>query len=51
MIWLLVPTAWVIGGTPLWSVLPCDIVYAAHKLFGWFALPEGKISEWPTGFR
>lgn len=51
MVWLLVPLAWVIGGTPLWSVFPYDLVYAAHKLFGWFSLPEGKVSEWPFGFR
>jgi hypothetical protein len=47
MVWLLVPIAWVIGGTPLWSVLPYDLVYVANKLLGWFSLPEGKVSEWP----
>ncbi len=47
LVWLVVPLVWVAGGTPLWSVLPYDLVYAANKLLGWFSLPEGRLSGWP----
>jgi hypothetical protein len=51
LVWLVVPLVWVTGGTPLWSLLPYDLTYAANKLFGWFSLPEGRISDWPFEFR
>jgi hypothetical protein len=51
LVWLVVPLAWVSGGTPLWSILPYDLAFAANKLFGWFSLPEGHVSDWPFGYR
>jgi hypothetical protein len=44
--WAVIPWQWVWGGVPRWSVLPYDIAYLLHRLFGWIDIPV-EPAEWP----
>lgn len=46
-IWLLVPWPFAWGGRPLVSILPYNIVFLLHRLFGWFSVPANP-SMWPV---
>jgi hypothetical protein len=46
LIWAIMPLSWVWGGCPKWSVLPYDVAYLLHRLFGWFDVPPNPAS-WP----
>ena len=41
-LWLLVPYPWVWRGLPYCSLLPYDVVYLLHRLFGWFHIPANQ---------
>jgi hypothetical protein len=45
-IWLIVPLPYAWGGRPLISILPYNIVFLLHRLFGWFSVPANP-SMWP----
>jgi hypothetical protein len=46
ILWAIAPMSWVLGGVPLWSVLPYDIAYALHLVFDWFQIPANP-GLWP----
>lgn len=44
--WAIMPWGWVWEGDPKWSVLPYDLAYILHRLWGWFDIPENP-ALWP----
>lgn len=45
-IWLIIPYSWIWANRPLVSVLPYDVTYILHQLFGWFHVPTNN-PLWP----